>query len=165
VLYPARRLCTCEKRTCGACDKKAVVVEFQRPVRGAEPGLPDDSDRTATFFCKTHCPEDFPLDAPKPKTKVVPAATPTDDNVGKVIDYHEKYFGSGKKGHGAPHIDPVWELASPGKPPGGANSSDRVECIACKYAHRFKNRKLWNGSFSFCPKCGEGMYVPLWDEE
>lgn len=146
------------------CDKKAVVVEFQQPIRGLELALPDKSERTAKFFCKADSPDDFPFDAPKRKQKAVIAEVP-DDHDGEAIDYHEKYFGGDKTGHGAPRIDPAWEQASPGCPPGGSNVTNRIRCCECEHVHRPKDRKLWNGSYSYCPKCGHDVHVPVWDEE
>ena len=149
VLYPVRRLCKCEPHVCGVCDKKAIVAEFQSPIKGVEPL------EGTKFFCKKHCPEDFSLEdakelpAPEPEVPYEEAAPP--QQIRKV--------------RGMPHIDPVWERASPGKPPGGANSHQRVACTACKHEHKLKDRKLWNGTYSYCPKCGENMYVPIWDEE
>jgi hypothetical protein len=154
VLYPVRRLCKCEVRVCVDCGKKAVVVEFQAPVKGVEPPLPTETNNAARFFCKKHCPEDFsfeaaPKETPEPEGPFEEALPP----------------GQTRKVRGAPHIDPVWDRISPSKPPAGADSSQRVECVACKHAHKLKDRKLWNGSYSYCPKCGENMYVPIWDEE
>lgn len=144
VLYPVRRLCKCEKLKCDLCDKKAVVAEFQSPIKGAEP------TSGAKFFCKKHCPEDFAFEA----------TTETDGPIEEALPP-----GQIRKVRGTPHIDPVWDRASPDKPPMGANSNQRVECSTCKHVHRLKDRKLWNGSYSYCPKCGENMYVPVWDEE
>jgi hypothetical protein len=82
-----------------------------------------------------------------------------------VVDSHKKYFGGKKTGRGAPRIDPAWEHSSPGKPPPGASSTERIECSMCHDIHTPKRRKLWNGTFSYCPKCGAASFTPLWDEE
>jgi len=172
VLYPVRRLCRCETRTCCACTDKAIVTELQAPLKGIEPVLPATSNTVAKFYCKKHCPEDFPLEAPPTtRPRSVSSSRPSSPSSPSIplsaetIDEEYASPCTPRKVNGAPHIDPVWERASPEKLPMGADFKLPVTCVACKLGHRLKDRKLWNGSYSYCPKCGETMYVPAWDKD
>lgn len=111
------------------------------------------------FFCEGHYPGTVPsIEAPK-------AAVLESEEVLPDTDQHKKFFGGKKTGRGAPYIDPVWEHASPEKPPHGSDSKMRIECCECHYIHTPKKRKLWNGTYSYCPKCGADVYVPVWNED
>jgi len=136
VLYPVRLLCKCEIRGCNECDAPAVVAEFQARLRGDEPALPAKSNGTAMFYCATH--------SPTPLAQLVPVANDT----GLV----EKP----KRKEKNPHVDAAW----PGKKaPPGSESKSRVQCSGCKDVHAMSKRKMFNGTFSNCPKCGDDMYT------
>lgn len=135
ILFPTRRLCACETRSCYSCGEPATVVEFQKPVKDKEPALPKKSNDVALFACDEHAPEGAPSAAPlKPRKKSA------------------RLF----------NIDPAWHHD---KPPAGAVSMAEVECWACKDIHKMKDRRMHNGTKSQCPKCGDGMYTHAYQEE
>jgi len=61
-----------------------------------------------------------------------------------------------KKRERNPSIDPAWTAATP---PPQLNSPSRVQCFSCGDRHQMKQRKMFNGTQSNCPKCGDGMYT------
>ncbi len=139
VLYPARRLCPCEKRAC-QCAKRAAVVDFQPPIRGDEPLLPAASDHVARFLCAEHSPAALPVDGERDQ---VPRA---------------KKRGAGQM----PHVDPAWRAPTP---PPGSSSTLRVQCVACKGVHALEQRRMFNGTESLCPDCAERVSVLANEEE
>lgn len=136
VLYPARALCPCEVRVCGTCGRPATVVEFQVLVRKAEPKLPDKSGGAALFMCATHAPTGVITHAP-----TAPAP---------------------KKTRGQPLIDPAWTFETP---PAGTTSRLKVQCVGCKHPHTMKDRRMFNGTESECPKCRETVTVHADDDK
>lgn len=146
VLYPARLLCPCESRSCH-CGEPALIVEFQRPIKSTEPKIPSQSNDVAEFTCATHAPDDAPkpmanpvdiprADGPRPRRKPVLQAS-------------------------GPNVDPAWGWSTP---PNGALSTQRVRCWVCDHEHALKERTMWNGTESYCPKCNDRMYVHAWEE-
>lgn len=137
VLYPTRLLCPCEERTCGVddCEARARVVEFQKPIPGAEPKLPAKANSIAMFYCTEHAPEDSIPQEEAPKRSSKPKL---------------------------PNVDPQWTWE---EPPVSAVSHDRVECAGCKDVHELRSRKMHNGSRSKCPKCGYDIYTYAFDTE
>lgn len=143
VMFPARRLCDCEKGSCSVCGKPAAIVEFQKPIKdNKEPAVPS---KQASLFCLEHRPEGFPAKETAAK-----------------VERGTKRTG-GKKGR-QPHIDPAWETCWK-EPPTGAGSRERVRCVGCGNEHEMRQRVMFNGSYSYCPECNEDMFVPIWDEE
>jgi hypothetical protein len=134
VLYPVRRLCRCEKFNCG-CGAQALVVEFQKPVKTSEEGVP------AKYLCGEHSPGDFIAEIEKPLSK-----------------------GARAKKNELPHIDPAWKAP---RPPENSNSRLIVQCVGCKNVHETRERRMFNGTESLCPKCGERVWVygPSEEEE
>src|SRR5262245_13052207 len=115
VLYPARRLCSCEPRRCGRCATAATVVEFQTPVEGREPSLPMASNGVAVFYCGEHASSAGGNGAPPSRAK--------------------------KRAKVRPHIDPQWQNTYSEHPPAAAGSLRRVECCACKDVHELRDRR------------------------
>lgn len=132
VAFPVRRLCKCEARTCARCKTPAVFVEFQGSIKQEEPALPAKSGGVAQFSCKEHAPDDLPEE---PVAVEVPAG---------------EVKARPRKTGGRPHIDPIWEKAT-AKPPPGAESSDKVQCLSCERVHALRDRLMWNGTYSECP--------------
>lgn len=134
VMFPARLLCACELQVrpkCSECRAPALIVEFQKRVRGEEPALDSDDAR---FLCASHKPDGFNI--PTAETK------------------------KGTK----PHVDPEWSRATEASPP-GAFSRLRVQCASCKNEHEMRQRVMFNGSRSECPKCGHHVTTPAWEGE
>ena len=138
VLYPARRLCSCEQRRCARCAAPAMVVEFQAPIEGRELSLPVASNGVAMFYCDGHAPS-------------APGAGGSRS--------HSK-----KRGKARAHIDPQWQNTYPERPPAGAGSRRPVECCGCKDVHELRDRCMHNGTRSECPRCGEVMFTDAWDD-
>jgi hypothetical protein len=126
MLFPVRRLCSCESFTC-ECGAKALVVEFQKPVKTSEKDVP------AKYLCGSHTPGDFVIETNLPRAKAAKA----------------------KRGE-LPHIDPVWHGP---RPPEGSSSPMGVECVGCRFVHAMRTRRMFNGTESLCPKCGERVWV------
>lgn len=157
VLYPARLLCPCEAHACH-CSEAAIIVEFQSPMRGKEPQLPPQTTNTVAFFCAEHCPSGFPLEVAKGADKKTegakPAPAPQSKRKGK----------AGGEQLELPNLDPIYARLNM-KPPSSALSTELFECAECKHIHRGRERRLWNGSRSDCPKCGERVYTRAWTPE
>jgi adenine-specific DNA methylase len=141
VMFPARAMCACEKRSCAFCTNKAVIVEFQSPVRGDEPRLPTISNDKAVFTCANHAPFEAPSTEEKP-------LAPTAKKVKK----------------GKPQVHPAWSESQASSPP-GSQSGEKVECAACKSTHRMRDRVMCNGTRSECPKCGHAVHTLSWEKE
>jgi hypothetical protein len=137
VLYPVRRLCACEQRTCTECGAPAMVVEFQAPVHGDEPPLPQESNGVAVFACRAHGPAELAAELRERRPKAA----------------------SRRRSSSKPHVDPQWENAYPDHLPPGACSRQQVECSSCKNVHELRERRMHNGTRSICPKCGEAMFT------
>ena len=148
VLCPARSLCRCEIRVCGECTKRAVMVEFQRPVSGKEPVLPDANNDVVNFFCASHAPFELP------KSAIIPLKG------GKL----HGALPAPRKKLGKPHVAPEWENAAQ-PPPAGASDTTLVECSSCKDTHPMNKRVMFNGTRSECPKCGHTVHTLSWKEE
>ncbi len=61
-----------------------------------------------------------------------------------------------------PHIDPVWTRASK-RAPRGSNSAEVVRCLECDNHHQMRERVMFNGSNSDCPRCGGSMFSVVED--
>ncbi len=145
VLFPARLLCACEDHVCRVCDAKAVGVEFQKPIKTQEP-----SD--CAYWCGAHKPDDFPEVAPaaeRPKWSLE-GGEPEKEPKRKKRQAVEVHDG------GPPHIDPAWTFS---EPPPGAMDAQKVKCAVCKNTHMMRERRMWNGTHSRCPKCQELVTV------
>jgi len=131
VMYPVRLLCKCEVKTCSECKGAATVVEFQSRIRDTEPA-------NGVFYCTEHSPTAF--------EQLVPVANDSVPGAAEKPKRNEKN----------PHIDRNWTHK---KSPPGAESKSRVQCSGCKDIHPMMKRRMFNGTNSNCPKCGDGMYT------
>jgi hypothetical protein len=125
-------------------------VEFQQRLDGKEPKVPS---RKAKLLCLDHLPEGFPRRA------LVVKEAPEETAPAEVAP-KKRSRGKGR----LPHIDPVWEAATPRLPP-KSESRERVKCVKCGLEHELRKRLMFNGDFSYCPDCNEDMFVPVWDDE
>lgn len=148
VRFPARRLCKCEKKSaCNAkgCTSRANVVEFQKPLVTPNQDAPFTSNENAKLFCYDHASDFWADDIAPPKTTTkAPAEVVVEDAL------------PAKRKRRSGNIDPAWALAAP---PRGATSLSPTQCAGCKHVCPLKDRKMHNGTFSICPKCGFDVTV------
>ncbi len=149
VLFPVRRLCNCESRLCH-CGKPAIFVEFQSPIKSTEPKIPAKSNEVAEFTCTEHAPDDAPLSMDSGISKTADSAVLPAKRVKRPAVTS-----------GPLNLDPLWSYP----PPTGATSSHKVRCTNCDDAHALRDRVMWNGSESYCPKCNNRMYVHDWESD
>src|SRR3954470_3082610 len=78
ILYPTRRLCVCEPRTCAHCAQAAIVAEFQQIDSEFDAPLPATSDRKVKVFCLAHNATalKIPLSAARPAPAPIPPPKP-----------------------------------------------------------------------------------------
>lgn len=165
VATPSRTLCACESGKCSVkgCDDVASIVEFQHPVRNGEPRL---KSKDAYLFCLEHRPEGFPVSQAIGETLDIDPADNADNAEAVDPSFDNAKTRANKKGRGRlPHIDPAWEAVCPNRLPSRANSSLLVKCVECLNVHEMRQRVMFNGSYSYCPHCGETMSVPEYREE
>lgn len=137
VLFPARLTCPCEMAPCNSCEKDAVGVEFQRPIKEQEP-----NDKT--YWCVDHKPGDFHIASTQWSL--------TDDEPKTKRKKREP-----EKSTGRPRIDPAWGDTLP--PPPGSSDANKVQCAVCRDTHAMRDRVMHNGTHSSCPKCFELITV------